>query len=356
MESKVIVFYASCGQGHKKAAESLSEFLNCRAYDILDFAPLLIRRCYSWGYLVVTRRLPLLWCFLYEFSRHSLIRKFIQLLHLFIFKRFLTFLREVNPGIILSTHFFPPALISSLKKKTPMTNFVVVTDLRVHPFWIEKGIDRYFVAREETKEDLIRGGIAEEKIVVSGIPLRQGFYQQPLKSNFRERFGRDEKPIILFFSADFEVPSSLMHLLDELGRDFNFFVICGKNKKLQGYLNRNDNPSVAAFSFYENIWELMNISLAVIGKPGGMTVCESLRVRKPLIFTHYIWGQEKNNMDLVTKWGIGFYAPHHTQLKRTLFFIRDNYQTIQDKFPPQDIDARHIIKTHLDALKQKTVS
>jgi processive 1,2-diacylglycerol beta-glucosyltransferase len=232
-----------------------------------------------------------------------------------------------------------------------ITSFVVVTDFRAHPFWIEKGTDCYFVPHNQTKGDLIRAGILEEKIVVSGIPLRRGFYQCPVKDAFRHRFGWDEKPTLLFFSGDFAASSSLIHVLDELGRDFNFFVICGKNKKLKDSLNRKDNITVEAFPFYENIWELMNMSLAVITKPGGITVSESLHLKKPLVFRHYIWGQEKNNMDLLIEWGVGFYAPGHTQLRDALFFIRDNYLSIQDKFPPGGVDARQIIKAHLDRSK-----
>ena len=69
---KLLILYASAGNGHRRAAEALVAAASVTGHttvlrDILDFVPALFRTTYAAGYLNLVRTAPELWgyCLLY---------------------------------------------------------------------------------------------------------------------------------------------------------------------------------------------------------------------------------------------------------------------------------------------------
>ena len=65
-------------------------------------------------------------------------------------------IREVQPDLVLHTHFIAPAVLS--KKRPVIPEAVVVTDYGAHNFWLQRGVGRYFVAADETAAHLVQSG------------------------------------------------------------------------------------------------------------------------------------------------------------------------------------------------------
>ncbi len=332
MKNKVVVIYASCGEGHKRAAEGLSNFIGCEAYDLLDFSPVFISRAYSWGYRYIVRHFPFLWLWFFETTKWRLACRALVFVHRILFRRFMRFVLRGEYRIVISTHFFSPPLLTKVKRKRPFLNTVLVTDLDVHPLWIDEGIDNYFVALDETAHSLQRRGIDRERIVVSGMPLRRGFYQPQDRNSLKKKFEFGEKPCLLFFSSDTGTIPFLPSVAWRLEKDFTLLVIYGKNRRIRRFVESRRSSSLRGFSRYEQIWEMMSLCTALITKPGGMTVSEALHLRKPLIFTHFIWGQEKKNMEILVRKGVAFYAPRPRELLRIVGYIRTNAAQIEKRF------------------------
>lgn len=347
MESKIIIVYVHCGQGHKKAAQGLSDSLGCPLYDLLDFSPRIIKKIYSFGYRFIVENFSLLWLVAFEITKVHIVRGIITLFHRHLFKQFHLFLCQLKPKAVIATHFFVPPVVSQVKGVLSLKNTVLITDLDVHPLWIDKGIDTYFVALKDTEERLRERGIPKEKIIVSGIPLRKGFYDRFDHRLLEKTFPLGERPRLLFISSDMGNIPFLKHVVEELKKDFALFVIYGKNKRLKRYLFQMHSPYVKGISFYENMWEIMAQCMAVITKPGGLTVCEALQLKKPLIFTHYIWGQEKKNMELLMKHGVAFFAKRPRELINTLYFIRGNQRRIEEAFSFEMDNAHKVIKEYI---------
>ena len=53
----------------------------------------------------------------------------------------------------------------------------------------------------------------------------------------------------------------------------------------------------------------MALADVVVAKAGPAVVMEALVLHKPLVITHYIWKQEKGNVDFVLRQGVGLYEP-----------------------------------------------
>ena len=170
---------------------------------------------------------------------------------------------------------------------------------------------------------------------VTGLPLRAGFRQKVDVCQVREKIGLDSRPVILVLSIIKSNIRFVKYLRDELGREYNIIILCGNNKRIKQELNKINAPFIKVFSYYNNIWELMELASFIITKPGGLTVFEALFKRKPLIFTNFIWGQEKINMDIVIKSGVGFYVNHCEKLKVVIDSFR-RHNVYQGVVTPKD--------------------
>jgi len=340
---KWVVFYASCGEGHKKIAYGLKEKFNISTYDIFDYCPPFFKSLYSKGYSFLIQKAIFLWKILFDLSKNKFFLKFLYLWHRIIFKKFLKFLSSSGFRVIISTHFFIPPLVGLIKKKKSFKNIVIITDFGIHPIWKEKSIDLYFVAFSQTKDKLAQLGVEKNKIVVSGLPLRGGFFKKIDKEKLKRKFFyKNKKEILLFFSYGKNIPF-LKKAIAELKKDFNIIVICGKNKI------KETDESLRLISYYEKIWELMAISLLVVTKPGGVTSFEALFSKKPLVIPHLILGQEEENFKFLEKLGVAFRVTGVFDLIEKIYYIKNNYPSILKRFPPF-FEATEIIKERIEKL------
>ena len=340
---KWVVFYASCGEGHKKIAYGLKERFNIPAYDILDYCPPFFKLFYSEGYNFIIQKAIFLWKILFNLSKNRFFLKFIYLWHRIIFKKFLKFLSSSGFEVIISTHFFIPPLVGLLKKKKSLKNMVIITDFGVHPIWKEKNVDLYFVAFPQTKDELAQLGAEKDKIVVSGFPLREGFFKKIDKEKLKRKFfPENKKEILLFFNYGKNIPF-LKKAIAELKKDFNIIVIYGKNKI------KEIDESLKLISYYEKIWELMAISLLIVTKPGGVTSFEALFLKKPLIIPHFILGQEEENFKFLEKLEVAFRVNSVFELIEKIYYVKNNYSSILKRFPSLS-EATEIIKEKIEKL------
>ena len=72
---------------------------------------------------------------------------------------------------------------------------------------------------------------------------------------------------------------------------------------------------IHVYGFVDFVYELINISDAVITKGGPATVMEILQLNKIPVISSYIWEQEKGNVELVTQSNVGFYEPNKLHIE-----------------------------------------
>lgn len=153
---------------------------------------------------------------------------------------------------------------AAVGKKIPF--FTVVTDLvNGHCTWFQKLPDKMYVASEGMRKlAKRRGRISDERIVMSGLPIRQEFAVQAAKmgdrtsesgklyqQKMKEVLGLNpDRPMVLLMGGG-EGVGSLDKIVDELyfdffkqGVDATICVICGRNIKLQQGLTERNWDSV----------------------------------------------------------------------------------------------------------------
>ncbi len=328
-----MVIHAGFGEGHRKAAHAVADAVGAGYHDLLDFTHPLIKKIYSASYLITTQHFPYLWKAAFTSTKNNFISFCLHKLHKIIFASFFAYLRKNRPKIVIITHFFISDLLGLLKDELKIKTISVITDLRVHPLWVHKCIDYYFVALDITKDDLIRSGVAKERIFSGFVPLREGFLKPVSKEHLQEKFGLKERPVITFVSSIRGKFPFLKEALNTLLKEFNIFIIYGRNEKLKDYLEDLNSPYIRFFPFYEEIWDLMSMSSLIITKPGGLTVFEGMYKRKPFVFTHYIPGQEKENMDVLMNYGIAKFAASKNELIAAIDYFKNESEQLQKNYP-----------------------
>lgn len=302
---KTLVIHASFGQGHKQAALAISSHLKVPCHDLLDFTLPVLKKIQSAAYLYLTKNLPWLWRFLFNLARLKIIEKLLAIINFLTYFPFVRYLRKENPKILISTHFFPPRIANLVKDKLEFIQIVIVTDIRPHPQWAAPGIDKFFVPTLKSKQWLTALGINPDKIKSGYIALREGFLKNLDPVGLYQKFNLDPKRKTLLLvpstSKNFQL---FQKAIENFIRDFNLIIIYGKNEKLKNYLNQLKEEKIKSFSFYSKMWELVSISKVIVAKPGGLTVFEGVYKEKFFVFTHFIPGQEEENLNFLKKFGL----------------------------------------------------
>ena len=255
----------------------------------------------------MTRGKGFFWSLLFHSSKFKFSRRSLDIFCGAVFYAFLRYLRFEKPDVVVVTHPFVTPILLELKKELNFKIIVVVTDIKVHPWWVYAGVDHYFAALEETKNDLVAQGVDSARISYGFVPVRPGFWQKHDQAALRKKIGVDDKPCIMFISSIRGKFPYLKGLLATLSGKYNLLVVCGRNEKYMKQINELNLPSVKAFGFYEAMWELVASCSILVTKPGGLTIFEGMAQKRLFIFTHFIPGQEKDNMSILISKHIGAY-------------------------------------------------
>ena len=374
---------ADTGGGHRASAESLAKQFQIHypgsSYDILDvWTPdkALPYRTLVNSYKHLSAH-PNQWRVLYHVSNFVLWEVFADWDSTFrCEKRIRERMAAYNPDVIVSVHptmnVVPRIAASKLSlaagKHIPF--FTVVTDLgSAHCMWFQKHVDKLYLASERLfRLAKRRGGTPDEKIVMTGLPIRHDFavqadrlgdrttaagrdYQRAVRASLLQKEKLVDRPVILLMGGG-EGVGSLQEIVDEVyvalykkGIDATLCVVCGRNEKLQDELaardwdqfvqehaagGKRDNRrwrrrkktpetsvqaperpgqvEVVGLGFVTNMAEHMVAADILVTKAGPGTIAEAASVGLPVMLTSFLPGQEAGNVDYVLEKGFGEYS------------------------------------------------
>jgi processive 1,2-diacylglycerol beta-glucosyltransferase len=344
----ILVVHASFGDGHRRAAEAVGESLKVPVYDLLDFTFAPLRYAYREGYLFITRHLPSLWRFIFWVTKINLFSKSAHFSHQFLVSRFLRFIKDKNPDLIITTHFSASHIIAMNRKSIKSPLITIVTDIRAHPLWVDESIARYFVFSDLTKKDLIEAGADANKIISGYAALRSGFLPEADLDSLYSKFSLPRRPVILFTCANSGKPPYLASTLSLLLKDFNVIVIHGNNKKIKKILDAKACENLKHFPFYESMWELISLASVIVCKPGGLTVFEGIFKKKPFVFTHLIPGQEDQNMNFLSRYDVSRFVRNEKEFLEAVYYFYNKFTKNKAPYP---VDLDDIRKPLLEITK-----
>jgi processive 1,2-diacylglycerol beta-glucosyltransferase len=357
---KIVIACTSAGAGHLKAAQALYNYFQSQDHDpeivlvdVLEESDFIFENFYSRAYSFMVNHAQWLWSLIFDLtSRKNLqnvltrVRTLNNRINTGVFRNFLI---QYKPEVIISTHYLPSNLASNLKKKGLISSklVTVVTDFGVHPFWVYDRTDLYAVASEASRQELLKLGVQDGKIKVTGIPVDPKFSLEFNKNKLREKFGLDpEKFTVLVVTGSFGI-GPIEEIIELLQGQVQVLAVCARNKRAFSRLSARNYPGVKVFGFVDNIDELMAISDLIVTKPGGLSISELLSMELVPVFISAIPGQESRNIEILSEYGIGEWAKNPGRVKeivldylgspQKLKIVKDRIAGMRKPFASQEI-------------------
>ncbi len=345
---KILLLHATAGAGHKKAAEAIYNGLKSRGITTVDFVDALehtnpfFRKAYTHGYEFMVGKLPKLWAVFFALTDQEwfqpIFRATRRLYNGLNTAPLVQFIKDGHYDVIVTTHFLSTEVCGWLRRTRQIDAkfFTMVTDYDVHKIWRVEGVDVFLVASDFTKGRLVEMGVAENKVIVTGIPVDEKFIKPRDKREMRRVLGlAEDKFTVLLSTSSFGFGP--IEELARLLRDIQLVIICGNNKMLYDTMVARGNPHHKICKFVDNMEELMAASDVMLTKPGGLSITEALANHLPLIFFSAIPGQEAGNVQVLAANGIGI-------SDKSLGEIADAIKTFAS-FPEKLLAARQATET-----------
>lgn len=316
---KILLLTGSYGNGHLKVSNTLKKtFSKMGKNDVIE------SDLYHVSHPLLTRASKYLYIKSFNYGKklYGLIyyggsrnKRFfdIKFLNYYGMRKLKGMVEDVQPDVIINT--FPMPVVPELKRRTGIQIPIVhvITDFRAHKNWVHDSVDRYYVATEELKENLVSVGIHVNKIKVSGIPIDPRFEQPVDRKRLLASYGLEaEKPVILIATGAYGVLKDMEGVMKKIldHGEYQILVICGKNEVLKKQLldEFSRSPNVRIFGFTNNMDEMMKMATVMISKPGGITLSEALAVQVPMLLYRPVPGQELENANYFQSKGAAIVA------------------------------------------------
>jgi processive 1,2-diacylglycerol beta-glucosyltransferase len=347
---KILIVYATAGIGHKKASlavkaafdEMAPQDTQASIIDALDYTNAFFKWSYLKAYLLMVNRMPTFWGLAYYMTDNryvNILISFVRRVNNWINSRRLErYIAESRPDVIVSTHFFASEVVSDLKKRGLCKSrlVTVVTDYRLHSWWVADHTDMYVVGGEDARRDLLGWDVPDEKIRALGIPVEPVFSKRLDAMAILEKSGlREDKFTILVVGGGFGVGpiEDIIKISGNISEKVQIIAVCGHNEDLVRRLEAL-KPGLKAdlkiLGFVNNVYEYMEVAEVLISKSGGITVSESLAKELPLIVIAPIIGQETRNCDFLINHRAALRLGGVGELRGLLEYLHSHPEKLQE--------------------------
>jgi len=316
---RVLLLYITEVSGHHSATLAIenaikiirpeTEVMNINAF---NYTNPISERIINRLYMTVIKNTPQVWDYLYDNPQVvKNLENIKKTIHKFNSSKLKNLFERFKPDIIACSQAFPCGMVADFKKNhnynVPLV--AVLTDFIPHAYWIYDTVDYYVVPSEEIGELIEQKGVAKEKIKPFGIPFDQKFNAVVDKNKVINKlnFSSNLPTILIMGGGQGLGPlKSIVKSLEDTIHKIQVIVITGNNEKLYRTLKKKEKKfknKFAIFGYVNNVNELMDVSDAIITKPGGITTAEALAKKIPMFIIKPIPGQEANNTAYLTKIG-----------------------------------------------------
>jgi len=331
----VLLVTASVGAGHNSAASAIAAGLaglpdppRFEVVDALKFVPRLFRAYYAGGFALAMTRFPTFYGWGYALTDHpqgprpGLMERYRLWNERRILRKFRDYVTDFKPDLVVHTHFLAAPMLGHMVARGELATpqFLVVTDNDPHRFWHARGVDRWFLPAPIGVEKLVRWGIPEASITVSGMPIHPKWDNPPPREKVLAdwRLPDDRQIVVLSGGTEFtcgpvvRLARRILHLCP----DVCLVVLAGRNKKLLGRLSRLDEAGrrVLPVPFTDRVHELVSVSSLMVTKAGGISTAECLAVGTGMLLAPPIPGQEAGNARYLEAGGAAVVAPSYRRL------------------------------------------
>ena len=293
---KILILTGTFGSGHNSVAAAISASLKKRlpgaSITVTDLPSYLSKEGASLWYsvfgTVVTKMSPLYNAY-YKVS--ALADSGKRLSPLLIFRQKTEeLLQREDPRLVVAVHPVCAYLAGQCRLRGGRFTLVTcLTDLSTHPEWVNEGTDYYCVGARDIALCLQSHGVPEERILLTGVPLRQEFYA-PVRKQPHEQL----ELLLMGGGLGLLPPEPAFYRgLSQLP-GVHATVITGHNRKLYDRL-AGRFPGLTVLGYTPDVRWYMEQADLMVSKAGGITLFEALYTGLPLLVPEPTLAQEARN-------------------------------------------------------------
>lgn len=307
----ILILTTHTGGGHLNLAQSLKGMLE-PDYDvsIVNPQPAIFGR----GYTALSRHFPKfieLQHTLTDSTRAAL--RYHRLLAPLSSSHILALLEQYRPRLVITTHallsYTTARAIERSRRRIPLA--FQLTDLgRLHMTWFtEKQADAYLVPTKEIFVQALQEGISEDRLHLTGRPMRRQFLEVSLEQmhQIRTETGFDTTRFTVFLQGGATGSVRIDRIVDgllEMDVPVQIILAAGNNTRMAPrYLGIDQ---VRSLPFTEQLAPYMAIADVIVGKAGASFITEAFMLEKPFLATAYISGQETPNLHFIEQHNLGW--------------------------------------------------
>lgn len=314
---RILFVYGFEPSGHSSAARALEERARALGHDTVRVnvsahhplaGPAIARL-----YMAVIQRFPRIWRFLYDNETLPKIAQHWRRVYLMLNGRSLkATLQRLSPDVIVCTHAPPMGALALEKDRgdlgVPLVG--VVTDMRVHSYWVRPGADLYLVPNPDAAAQLVDSGVPKDRVRDTGIPIHPTFSAPIEKAAARGRLGLPQGGPVLLLSGGSRGLGHIGAMTEALLAALptaRVLVVTGTNAALFRYLRARYRQERRVWVYPslepERVKELMCAADLFVGKAGGLTISECLALGLPMLLFGPLPGQETHNVEYLVSRG-----------------------------------------------------
>ena len=318
-DKRILILTASIGSGHIKAAEAVQQEMQqlwpgarITAVDFMARQTSCLHWLMKEIYLQMLAVVPNLYDVFYKVSGGasggSLVQRAFAIVMQPVFAALLT---RYQPDLVICTHPFPEGAASWWKQQhdSNLPLVVVMTDYSLHQIWLYPKVDRYFMATEAMRQEMIAHGFAADKLLAAGIPVDRRLQTLAGKDALRAEIEvpRDQ-PAILLMGGGLGLGGieTTLQALETLPQRLSLLVVTGRNERLLQRVRvfaASSHHLVKVWGYTEKAQMLMKASDLLITKPGALTISEAFVLGLPALLHDPIPGPETENAVYATRNG-----------------------------------------------------
>lgn len=309
----ILLLSAPIGSGHRLAAQALQQVLAERGDvrvvhgNVFSFFPGFIGTAILRSYLLILAWCPWMYKAAYAWGNKKggslWLRGLVNGTLAFLGR---SYLNDVDPDAVIVTHATPAGIMGIYKRSHPkMLLGAVITDFTIHRWWLNDGVDYYFIADKLLQHRLPTAA----QVLPFGIPVRQEFARlvNAGQADLRQKLNwqQDKKICLLMGGGEGLLPmSEIIASLNKLHlENLEIAAVTGNNNKLLKNLQRQfkGSANVKLYGYTEDVPAMMGAADMIVSKAGGLTAAEVLTAGLNFIIYRPLPGQEEGNAHFLTR-------------------------------------------------------
>ncbi len=322
---KALILSCNTGGGHNAAGHALKEAFEdaghrCDVVDTIALTNQKVSDFVSDAYLNMVNRVPEAFGMAYNLwgNMSSEKRKSpLYYMRKLDSKNILRLVERERYDVILATHIIAAESLTALKKDdflqtTPC--IYINTDYTCVPFEEDINCDRIIIPHRDLLEEFLDHGLAAEKLLPLGIPVKKTFSKGIGRTEARAALEiPEDMPMVLMMGGSMgfgNLPKYTAALKKVFDHPFLLYIICGNNEDMRAALQKRfeGDPSIRLVGYTDRVSDYMAACDVLLSKPGGLSSTEALVSGTPLVHTPPIPGCETANAEFFDAHGLSYAA------------------------------------------------